>query len=210
MCRRNPVFDTAILVKNFSFVKHCEYHTDWPGTDPMNAYVAANVQSRVTYYNVTGVPTMKMSGNKYSGSPANVTPQMAVDAASVPSPLQVKVREISNGTQRTANVTVYTLSPLPAGTYKLRTAVCESVINYTSEPGTNGEKVFKDVFRKILPSAAGDNFVPSITFGDSVVFTYNYTLDTATWDTTKIYSIAWVQEETSKEVLIAVLRSIQI
>jgi hypothetical protein len=198
---QNPVFDTAILVKNFSYVKHCEYHTNWPGTDPMNAYAAANVQSRVTYYNVTGVPTMKMSGNKYSGSPANVTPKMAQDAASIPSPLQVKVMETSNGTTRTAKVTVYTLSPLPAGTYKLRTAVCESEIDYTTEPGTNGETKFKDVFRKILPSATGDNFVPATTYGDSINFTYTYTLDLATWDTTKIYSIAWVQEETSKEVI---------
>jgi len=197
----NPVFDTAILAKNFSFVKHCEYHAYWPGADPMNDYDASEILSRITYYNVTGVPTMKMCGNKFSGSPSGVTPQMAKDEASIPSPLQVKVRETSNGTSRTVNVTVYTLSPLPAGTYKVRTAVCESDIKYATEPGTNGETEFKDVFRKILPNATGDDFVPSTTLGDSIVYTYNYTLDTATWDTTKIYSLAWVQEETSTEVI---------
>ncbi len=198
---QNPIFDTAILVKHFSYVKHCEYHADWPGTDPMNAYNASDVAARVSYYGVTGVPNIKMSGNKYSGSPVNVTVKMTQDAASVPSPLQVKVRESSNGISRNVKVTVYTLSPLPAGSYKVRTAVAESVKNYTSAPGTNGEKIFKDVFRKMLPNTSGDNFTPATTSGDSIIFTYNYNLDLVNWDTTKIYTMAWVQEETSKEVI---------
>lgn len=95
---------------------------------------------------------------------------------------------------------VYTLGTVPSATYKIRAAVLEKWIHYATAPGSNGEKDFPDVFRKALPSSAGDAFTPA-SIGDSVTFTYTYNLDLATWDTTQIYTTAYIQNESTKEIL---------
>ena len=197
---QNPVFQDNILNQNFGRIHHIAYHTSWPGTDPMNAYNPTEVQARVTYYGVTGVPNMRMQGNKYNGSPAGVTQEMVDNVASESSPIRIKVKETTIGTNRDVVVTIYTVGVEPTGVLKLRVAVVEREINYVTAPGSNGEKYFPNVFRKMLPNTTGDTYSPAAT-GDSVIFNYSYALDLANWDTSRIYSIAYVQNNSGKEVL---------
>lgn len=199
--QQNPVFDTAILAKNLYYVKHVAFHTSWPGTDPMNAYNASDVDGRVQYYGVGGVPNMHMLGTLFVGSPAYATFPMARDAAMEASPLEVRVIEKTVGTTRQVQVIVYSLVPMVAGTYKVRAAVIESEIDYGSPPGSNGETHFPNVMRKLIPSTTGDNFTPAALHPDSVVFNYTYNLDLVNWDTSKIYTIAWVQNDDTEEVI---------
>ena len=196
---QNPVLD-ALLSVNKGSVQHIAYHTDWPGTDPMNAYNQAEVQARVNYYGVDGVPDCLMEGNIYHGGPAGVTQNMLNDVAVEPSPIRVVVKETSNGTVRTVQVKVFTLATVPTANYKIRGAVCEKLKHYNTAPGTNGEKDFPDVFRKAIPSSTGDVYTPAAV-GDSATFVYTYPLDLANWDTTKIYSIVFIQNDATKEVL---------
>lgn len=198
--QQNPVFDTVIAKKNIGRILELTYHASWPGADPMNAYNAAEVQTRVNYYSVTGVPTMLMLGNKYNGSPAGVTQQMVNQQASEASPIRVKVKESTIGIIRNVTITVYTLDTVATGNYYLRAAVVEEEKNYTTAPGTNGEKKFPNVFRKAIPNSTGDSYTPA-AIGDSVVYNYTYNLDVANWDSSKIYVIAWVQTDATMEVL---------
>jgi hypothetical protein len=74
---QNPAFD-ALLSANASKCTSIKYHTNWPGVDPMNAQNPTDVGTRVTYYNVTGVPYAVMdgspiTGSNYLGAPANLT-----------------------------------------------------------------------------------------------------------------------------------------
>ena len=197
---QNPSFKANILDHNKSRIHHIAYHVSWPGSDPMNAYNASEVSSRVTYYSVTGVPDMIMQGNKYEGSPVGITQDMIDNVSSESSPVRIKVKETPNGIDRDVKVTVYTVGIPPTGNLKIRAAVIESEINYATAPGSNGEKYFPDVFRKMLPNTNGETYTPAAT-GDSVVFNYSYTLDTAIWDTTKIYAVAFIQNETTKEII---------
>src|SRR4029079_550242 len=91
-------------------------------------------------------------------------------------------------------VTVESWGTPPSGSnWKLRTAIIERNIDYGSPPGTNGEKHFPNVMRKILPNTSGD----PITFaaqGNSVSFTYSYTED-AVWDMSEIAVVAFVQND---------------
>ncbi|MBE9466982.1 MAG: Omp28-related outer membrane protein [Bacteroidetes bacterium] len=197
---QNPVFKANVLDHNKGRIHHIAYHTVWPGTDPMNKYNASDVASRVSYYGISGVPDMLMQGNKYEGGSVGITQDMVNNVSSESCPIRIKVKETSDGTNRDVKVTVYTVGNPPTGNLKLRVAVIESEIDYTSAPGTNGEKNFPDVFRKMLPNTNGDTYTPAIT-GDSVVFDYSYDLDAATWDTSKVYAIAFIQNETTKEVI---------
>lgn len=197
---QNPIFDTAILKRNYGRVHHLTYHTSWPGTDPMNTYNPAEVQSRVTYYDVTGVPDIELSGNQYSGIPLGVSQKMVDKASSQNSPVRIRVKQTSNGASRDVQIIVYSLMPVPSASYVIRAAVLEKEINYATPPGSNGEKHFPDVFRKMLPNVTGDTYSPAPQ-GDSVVFNYNFTLDLSNWDTSKIYIIAFIQNNTSKAIL---------
>ena len=199
-CAQQNPFLQAVLDVNRGSVNHIAYHTSWPGVDPMNAYNPTEVAARVTYYGVSGVPDCLMEGNIYHGGPAGISQNMLNDVSTDPSPIRVAVKETSNGVSRTVRITVFTLDTIPSANYKIRAAVCEKWKHYTSPPGTNGEKDFPDVFRKTLPNSTGDTYAPAV-IGDSVVFTYNYTLDMANWDTTQIYTNAWIQNETTKEVI---------
>ena len=199
-CAQQNPFLQAILDVNRGSIHHIAYHTSWPGVDPMNAYNPTQVADRVTYYGVSGVPDCFMLGNQFHGGPASFTQNMINDAATDPAPIRVLVKETSDGVTRTVNIKVVTLDTVPAATYKIRIAVCEQWINYATPPGSNGEKNFPDVFRKMIPTSSGDVYTPA-GIGDTASFTYTYALDMTHWDTTQIYSIAFIQNETTKEIL---------
>ena len=197
--QQNPVLQ-ALLNTNKGSIHHIAFHTSWPGVDPMNAYNPTQVADRVTYYGVSYVPDCFMLGNQLHTGPAGFTQSIINDAATDPAPIRVLVHETSNGTTRTVHVKVITLDTLPVDTYKIRVGVCEQWIHYTTPPGANGEKDFSDVFRKMIPSSTGDPYTPA-AIGDTVSFTYTYALDLTHWDTTQIYSIAFIQNETTKEII---------
>jgi hypothetical protein len=197
--QQNPAMD-ATLDANVGRVHHISYHTSWPGYDPMNLYNPTQVADRVSYYGVSGVPDVAGCGNKYRGSPSGVTQTLIDNLASDAAPIRVIVRESSNGTVRTVKVKVFTVDTVPAGAYKIRVAVLEKLVDYTTPPGSNGEKFFPDVFRKMVPTTSGDAYTPA-PIGDSVTFTYTYNLDLTTWDTTQIYTCAFIQKDANKEIL---------
>jgi hypothetical protein len=195
---QNPAFE-ATADNNRGAIHHIAYHTSWPGVDPMYNYVAAENDTRTSYYGVTGVPNMQMLGNTWSGGPASVS-QLQIDNAAAPgSPIEIKVDEVTNGQNRDVTITIETTGTAPTGNLVLRAAVVEKHIVYGTPPGTNGELEFPNVFRKMLPSTAGDAYTAAST-GNSVTFNYSYALDPI-WDANEIYVIAFVQDETTKEVL---------
>jgi hypothetical protein len=199
-CAQQNPYLQAVLDATRGTTHHIAYHTSWPGVDPMNAYNPTEVAARVSYYGVNAVPDCFVLGNLYHGGPAGITTDIINDATVEAAPVRVKVSETSNGVSRTVTVKIFSFDTLPAATYKLRVAVVEKLVQYSTPPGSNGEKNFPDVFRKMLPNTGGDTYTPAAV-GDSVTFTYNYTLDLANWDTTQIYTIAFIQKESNKEII---------
>jgi hypothetical protein len=100
--------------------------------------------------------------------------------------------------------TVKATSQVPAG-YILHTVAIEKEIEFATAPGTNGEKKFESVMKKMLPTASGTT-LPAIATGDSVSYTYKFSLVRA--NGTDVYynlgqasAVAFVQNNTTKEVL---------
>ena len=89
----NPYFN-PLMAANTTKAVTIKYQTSWPGVDPMNAQNMADVQTRVTYYNVTGVPDGKLDGTDFY--PGNIT-QATIDAEyAVPSPFTISVSHTFN------------------------------------------------------------------------------------------------------------------
>ncbi|MCH8904277.1 MAG: Omp28-related outer membrane protein [Bacteroidetes bacterium] len=201
----NPIFQNGILANNVGNVHHIAYHTSWPcspaNPDPMYAYNSSHNNARTSYYSVGGVPIIQMEGTYWSGMPAYVTQTMVENILANASVISVIVKEVTVGTDRDVTITVTTVGiPPPSTSWRIRTAVVEKEINYSSPPGSNGEKYFPNVFRTFLPHAGGETFDP-VTQGNVTTYTYTYPLDFAVWDTSQIYVIAFVQENGTRDII---------
>jgi hypothetical protein len=196
---QNPGFLTNILTPNPIVVHHIAYHPSWPGVDNMYTYNKGPVDSMVTEYAVTGVPNVEMLGNQKNTGPAGILQSDVDNEFSAGSPIKVVVTDvIVSGNNHTATINVSTVGAVPSGTYRLRTVVTE-YLHFATAPGTNGEKDFPNVFRKMMPSWKGD-LITLPTIGNTVTFTYNYVADPL-WNQANVKLTAYVQNVTSKEVL---------
>lgn len=196
----NPSFNSNILGgPHKSKIHHIAYHVFWPGVDPMYNADPNNCKARVNYYGVQGVPDLYLQGLTWAGSAGSISNTLISNAALNSSPVAVAVKETSSGTTRNVTVKIFIYGSVNPGNYVLRTAVVENPVNYSSPPGSNGEKFFPGVFRKMLPSASGSVLnLPAI--GDSLVFNYSYNLSSG-WIPANVYSIAFIEEDNSKIVL---------
>ncbi|PCH67107.1 MAG: hypothetical protein COC01_06530 [Bacteroidetes bacterium] len=197
---QNPYFQDNILAFNWGKIHHISYHPSWPcSDDPMYVPVASDVDQRVSYYGVTGVPSMH-HGNEFDGGPASVSQTIIDDIADKGSYISMTVSEVDSGsTYRNVTVKITTEdASVTSGDLRLRVAVVEKEISYSSAPGSNGESFFPNVFRKMLPSIDGEAYTPAAQ-GSSVEFKYTYELDSG-WDEDSIYVIAFVQNDNNKYV----------
>ncbi len=194
---QNPYFQD-VYYANESNLHHVAYHTSWPGIDPMYDFNPGESDAMVDYYGVSGVPDMYVNGSGI-GSPAGVTQDVVNNLLAETSPIRIMVTESTVGTTRNVHIEVVTVGTVPAGTYKLKAAVVEHLIDYVTPPGTNGETEFPNVFRESITGTSGVTFTPAAV-GSSVSFDYTYTLDPIYVDE-EIYALAWVQNSGTKEVL---------
>jgi hypothetical protein len=196
---QNPAFQNTILGNNPQTVRHIAYHTSWPGVDPMYNHNGPEVDSRVSFYGVSGVPDIYMLGNQKNGQPGAFS-QNDVDAQfSSTSPIKLSVTQTDTGMARNVAVTVKSLSATTAGTYKLFVAVIEREIVYANAPGNNGEKEFPNVFRKMLPNINGETITLPAA-GMESTFNFNFA-EHAAWNAANIEVVAFVQNTDTKEVL---------
>jgi hypothetical protein len=152
----NPAFNT-LLANNTSKITSLKYQVSWPGTDPMNAQNPTEVANRVTYYGVSGVPDARLSGNVTSGSPGNVTQTNINSEYAIPSPFSIKLDHWFNAANDSIyiNCEITCTQAVTMTTPRVRIAMIEKTITFTSAPGSNGEKVFYNVMRKMYPNANG-------------------------------------------------------
>ena len=199
----NPTID-AFIEGRFDSLVSIKYHVGWPspGNDPMYLYNTTQSYDRRYYYGVNAVPHVIMDGvanpdYPYSNAPS--LPTAFYSRKPIGSPVSIAVtdeRIAGDSIRATVNITVH--APLMFGDYRLRVMAVERKITYASAPGTNGEKVFYDVFRKSFPGSEGTTF--NVTPGNySFVFTYK--VDKIVWVDSMMYTAAFIQNDLTKEVI---------
>ncbi len=153
---QNPTF-TAVLNNNRSKATSVKYHVSWPGVDPMYSLNPTDPTARVNYYNVTGVPAVRLSSTAGWG-PTGVT-QAVIDqyATSLPNAWDYTLNTAISGNTLTVTGNVKRKSTLTASDYALHVLVVEDPVTYATPPGTNGETDFPSTVRKMLPDASGTN-----------------------------------------------------
>jgi hypothetical protein len=81
----------------------------------------------------------------------------------------------------------------------LYTVVMEKTINDPGYTGTNGETVFQNVVREMLPSAAGLSFIQAWNPGDKQTASYDWTIENVV-SQDMVYVVVFIQNALTKNV----------
>lgn len=211
--RQNPTFQAYLDQPEVKQVAiPIKYQAWFPGKDIMNAADTNFHNSRVRYYGIQniGVPCAAVNGSilskssdsYYDGAPSDTTAiSQAVEAIrGTTSPITITIEETRNGNTMNIQVVVGSSSALQSN-QKLRVVIAER-FHYYAAAGTNGEKEFYNIGRKMFPNLDGEEL--TIAAGTSKTFNYSYTIPTTgqyALDPTMLYVVAFVQDEDSKEIL---------
>jgi hypothetical protein len=195
---QNPAFD-ALISANPDKVVAIKYHTSWPGVDPMYDFNPTPVDSRVSYYGVTGVPTARY-GSAYNGPPSGID-QNDIDNwyNSMQQLFDISVIDSKDGNEVTFTVHVASHTALSAGINKVHCVLVEDPISYITAPGSNNETEFMQVMRAMLPNSAGTN-IGTVTVGELNTVTFTYTIDEANIIAENLYLVVFVQTHGTKEI----------
>ncbi len=199
-CAANNPKLQAFISSHFGGVVSIRYHAWWPGNDPMYSLNPSDNQNRIQYYGINGVPTYVMDGEVKGvpGDPQAMFNQMN-ERLALPAPVKIKVDATINPDTVYAQVTVIGLSTVTQGNLHLRVAIIERMVHYNSPPGSNGERDFGDVMRKMLPDGNG-TAIPAVNPGDTLTFPFAYPVNQA-WNWQDLAVVAFLQSDATKEVI---------
>ena len=196
---QNPALD-ALINANADRVAAIKYHMNWPGAnDPMYLHNTVDNNARKGVYNVSSVPHTVVDGIRYANVPSGLNQNTVNNWLNIESPFEMR---LSYEVDEAANtITVHVMgraSQAVPGTIKLYIGVIEREIHYTSAPGSNGERDFYSVMKKLLPSASGVS-IGEVEAGSYFAYTFSWELANV-YNNDQLDAIAWIQNINTKEV----------
>jgi hypothetical protein len=190
---------------NSGLISHLVYNVWWPGpNDPMYLLNQPDNTARTNYYSCNAVPWIEVNANHISNTLAAF--QSAVtngNAQYAPFKIVILQGTIANNLIEVAVKIIRDPNDVTTfGDVRLRLALTEKTVAFSSPPGSNGETVFYSICRKMLPNAAGTSFsVPAP--GDSTMISLQYVPTAAFLQAVNLDSlraVAFIQDENSKVI----------
>jgi len=206
--QQNPAFD-ALLQANTDIITAIKYHVWWPapGNDPMYLANKADNAARTNYYNVNSVPHVMLDGTYFDGMPSQVSQNLINNASAVSSPFEIQVQhQLSPGEDTIYLTTLIHATDQVSGNLVGHVVVIEKYIHFATPPGTNGEKDFYNVMKKLLPTQGGAELPSSMDNGDYVILQNSWALDNV-YDNNELAAVSFVQNASTKEIFQAALSS---
>ncbi len=198
---QNPAFK-AWINKNLDRVIPIVYHAWWPGSqDPMYLYDTDMNRTRIQYYEMSGVPSGRIAGKVatptgkwYAGAVGDTSALSSeLKLMSFYSPIGIKVELKHKNASGTVKIEVSSSANI--SNKKLRVVICE-LHHYYANAGSNGEKDFHYIARRMLPDANGTTI--SLNAGESKNYEFPFSVDPAFAD--DLYAVAFIQDDLNKEV----------
>ncbi len=203
---QNPGFN-ALLNANSTKIIGLKYQVWWPGYDPMYDHNPTDVSPRVSYYGVSGVPSGRMdgatiTGGSYSGAPNGLNQAKINAQYAVASPFDIAVTKTFSPdySQITIDVDI-TCTQAVSGNLVAQTVIMEQQINFLTAPGSNGEKVFYGVMKKMLPNATGTSLPSSWTAGMTQSLSFTVDVPSYFYDIRELAVVSFIQNNSTKAVL---------
>ena len=152
----NGTYFSPFLANHPNEFSLISYQVNWP--TPGDPYYTAETGTRVTYYGVSGAPTLYVDAKEGTNFNAAALESDLTNAVASPAYFAINASKSLVGNDMSVQVTTM---PYLTGNYKLYVAVVEKLT--TGNFASNGETEFHNVFMKMMSSASGD----------SVSFTHN-------------------------------------
>ncbi len=166
---------------------------------------------RSSYVGNTFAPEGRIDGQNLTvfGAPSDhggdLTSTVIANASAVSSPFSITMTRQWNHSCSASTLTVVVQASsnfTSAGNLVFRTVMVEKVISFSVQPGTNGEKTFKDVAIKSFPSIqSGTPLQKSWTNGQSFTFTLTCDLPAYVRDKSQVAFVGFIQDDGNKKVL---------
>ncbi len=202
-CETTTPLLNATLAANHGKYVQIRYQTSWPGVDPMNADNPQEVQDRVDYYGVNGVPNLLVDGVD-TNTPGTVTQAQIDNAYAIESPVSMTLTHELSADLSTITATV-TITNEGADAYnvatnRLRVAVIEEDISWDTPPGSTSLVVFEAVMKTFLTGTAGME-IPEIAPGETWTNTWTEAvLPARIYDFNKLGVIAFIQNDADRSI----------
>jgi hypothetical protein len=199
--QQNPAFD-ALLKANSDIVTSVKYHVWWPapGNDPMYLDNTEDNAARTNYYGINSVPRAVIDGNFFNGQPATVSQAMLQLAADEPTPFEIQMQhELSDDEDVIYVTTLVHATGEASGSLAAHTAVIEKHIAFATPPGSNGEKDFYNVMKKMLPNSNGADLPTEWEAGDYVILETSWVLENI-YDMDELGAVGFIQDRVTKDV----------
>lgn len=190
-----------------------KYQMSWPGTgDP---YYTLEGGTRRTYYAVNSVPNCVVDGNYWQGNGSSLTQGIFDGAQNEVSFVELEASYYVDGKRICVDVVVTPYADIPANDLRLHIGIKE--FTTTQNVKTNGETIFRDVMKKMLPNANGSP-VPPLVNGTPVTisqcFTFqgefrlpgnaqspiDHSIEHSVEDFNDLGAVAWLQADGSKTI----------
>ena len=178
------------------------WHCNWPspGNDPMYLANVVDNAYRIGFYAVNSIPWALVDGNVYDNNGGALQWSVIQNRSAVPSPFTITLEHQLNATQDSIFVTMLiTCTQALTASLVAHNVVVEDHVHFTTAPGTNGEKDFYNVMKKMLPSKDGTSLPVSFVPGDYSVMKYAWKL-ASVYDVTQLSAVSFVQNKTTKEI----------
>jgi len=190
----------ALLNANSTKVVSIKYQNDIPSPGPMYYHNTVDVEARQTVYANNYSPNGILDGNVYNDQPATLTQTTISNRYAVASPFTITVSHYLSPAHDSiyAHATI-TCSQAVSATMVAHMVVIERNIYFTTAPGSNGEKTFEGVMKKMLPTSSGTSMAASQTVGLVTNLDYSWKLANV-YDTNQLAVVAFVQNTSTKEV----------
>ncbi len=203
----NPALNALLHdAANETKIVAIKYQSPIPSAGPIyNSYKLPS-DNRLAYYQVNSAPNGRHNGQLFAtsttapGHPYYFSQDDIDASAAVTSPFDLTVtHQISPGYDSIYVTVNAKATGAVSGDLKLRVAVIENFITFTTPPGSNGEKVFEDVCRKMLPDPNGSAMPGTLAVNDEFNVSFAWKLDKI-YDLTQVAVVAFIQDDNTQDV----------
>lgn len=191
-----------------------------PGVGSLYQDNPSEVNTRLTYYSVPFAPYARFDGFEIPEPASQGTgdnghaywiedsvdyPNIVPDSAIVNAPFSLTVNHAYTTNYDSVSITAVVTAAqnytsVSAGSLVLQVAMEEAAIHFASAPGSNGEKDFYDVMRKMVPSMNGTVLNTSWTTAATQTITLKEKVPTYIHDKNQLAFVAFVQDNGTKRV----------
>lgn len=176
----------------------------WP--TPYDPFYLANksiCDERISYYNIQNAPTIVVDGllepNPQDSNEVKVKIEQRLNKEAQ---FGITVDKSFQDSSLIVNINVMAvgLGGINLDDLVLKTIVIENDIEFEEAPGANGEKVFYNVLRTVLPVNEGYSFSGKSALQQPIVLNWETDLLSG-WNPSNLHVVAFIQNVQTKEVL---------